>query len=149
MIHEGKENVFSLIEDQITARNIILDKIDKNQKLEKSVVIVKGGPWTGKTVIALNILATLAKKEYKIHFATKSKPLLEGIKDRLPKGSNTKLLFSNVHQFLPCAMEENQLDVLLIDEAHRISKNANLQYDKKEQRTTLSQIDKIFPSHSL
>ena len=143
MIHEGKENVFSLIEDQIIARNIILDKIDRNQKLEKSVVIVKGGPGTGKTVIALNVLATLAKKEYKIHFATKSKPLLEGIKDRLPKGSNTKLLFSNVHQFLPCAMEENQLDVLLIDEAHRISKNANLQYDKKEQRTDLSQIETI------
>jgi DUF2075 family protein len=40
-------------------------------------------------------------------------------------------------------MEENKLDVLLIDEDNRISKNANLQYDKKEQRTTLSQIETI------
>ena len=70
IIHEGKEDVFSLIEEQIVAKNVILDKINKNKDLEKSVVVVKGGPGTGKTVIALNILATLAKKNYKIHFAT-------------------------------------------------------------------------------
>ncbi len=143
MIFEGKKDVFSLLEEQITARNIILDKIDKIKSNEKSVVVVKGGPGTGKTVIALHILAILAEKKYKVFFATQSKPLLEGVKNRLPKGSDAKLLFSTLHQFLPYFTDENQFDVLLIDEAHRIAINPNLQYDKKEWRTDLLQIETI------
>ncbi len=81
---------FALIErKQIIARNVILDKIRKIGN-KKSIIIVKGGPGTGKTVIALHILALLAgnkRKVYNIRYATKSKPLLEGVKDRLPRGS--------------------------------------------------------------
>ena len=62
MVQEGDTSAFSLIEDQIVARNIILDKIrpmlraDSNGEFQKSVIIVKGGPGTGKTVIALHII---------------------------------------------------------------------------------------------
>ena len=61
MIEQGNTSAFSLLEDQIVARNIILDKIrpllKKNGDFQKSVIIVKGGPGTGKTVIALHLLA--------------------------------------------------------------------------------------------
>lgn len=144
LIHEGNASEFALIEEQIVARNIILDKIRKIGK-KKSVIIVKGGPGTGKTVIALHILSLLAdsKKHYNIHYATKSKPLLEGIKNRLPKGSKAKFLFSNVTQFIPANCEQDSLDVLLIDEAHRIANSANNQYTPADKRTELSQIQTI------
>lgn len=147
IVHNGNYAEFSLIEEQIIARNAIIDKIDTSQK-KKSVIIVKGGPGTGKTVIALHILALLAgrKKQMNIHYATKSKPLLEGLKNRLPKGSKAKLLFSNVTQFIPANCEENSLDVLLIDEAHRISNSANNQYTPADKRTKLSQIQTIVRS---
>ena len=55
MIEQGDTSAFSLLEDQIVARNIILDKIrpllKKNGEFQKSVIIVKGGPGTGKTVV--------------------------------------------------------------------------------------------------
>lgn len=144
LIHEGNSSEFALIEEQIIARNVILDKIRKIGK-KKSVIIVKGGPGTGKTVIALHILSILAKhkKKYNIHYATKSKPLLEGIKYRLPRGSKAKYLFSNITQFLPANFERDSLDVLLVDEAHRISNNANNQYTPSNKRTNLSQIQTI------
>lgn len=55
---------FALLNDQIVARNTIISKIknaDKNN--EKSVIIIKGGPGTGKTVIALHLLAELASSK--------------------------------------------------------------------------------------
>jgi hypothetical protein len=42
MIHEKNTKAFSLIDDQIVAKNAIMDKIRKLEKFEdKSVIIVK------------------------------------------------------------------------------------------------------------
>ncbi len=145
LIHEGNLSEFSLIDDQIVARNVIVDKIRKLGK-KNSVIIVKGGPGTGKTVIALHILVLLAgnkKKDYNVHYATKSKPLLEGVKNRLPYGSEAKKLFSNVLQFIPANFDENELDVLLVDEAHRITISSNHRYTKPDKFTELTQIQTI------
>ena len=153
MIMHCDTSAFSLIEDQIVARNIILDKVRRlrkasksNSKYDKNVIIVNGGPGTGKTVIALHILAELAKisnddNGLNILYATKSKPLLEGVRSKLR--GNTKLLITNVTGFLPAAIPENTIDVLLVDEAHRIQKSANNQYTKAHLRTDLPQIDTI------
>lgn len=140
MVAQGKTEAFSLLEDQIVARNVILDKIRKSQK---SVILVQGGPGTGKTVIALRILAELAKSttHYNVHYATKSASLLSGIKEQLPRGSNAKYLFSNIMSFNPHDFGENELDVLLVDEAHRIEKSTNNQYTRAEKRTDLPMID--------
>ena len=150
MIESGDISAFSLIEDQIVARNIIINKIREMRansfRNKKNVIIVNGGPGTGKTVIALHILAELAKLSnngngLNVHYATKSKPLLEGVRAQL--STTSRLLFSNVTSFVPSSSDENSVDVLLVDEAHRIQKNANNQYTKAENRTDLSQIDTI------
>ncbi len=155
MIEQGNTSAFSLLEDQIVARNMILDKIrpilrtTSTEESQKSVIIVKGGPGTGKTVIALHILAELAKLSPKGHgfnvqYATKSKPLLEGVRHQVRP--NTRILFQNVTSYVPATTEENAVDVLLVDEAHRIQKSANNQYTKAENRTDLPQIDTIIRS---
>jgi DUF2075 family protein len=140
------ESDFALLDDQIVARNTILDKV-RNARLknEKSVIIIKGGPGTGKTVIALHILAEIAKSKVNcsVFFSTKSKPLLEGIKNRLGRGSNAKLLFTNLNQFIPSRVDENSVDVLIIDEAHRIGRSPNHQYTKAVDRTDLQQIETL------
>ena len=150
MIESGDISAFSLIEDQIVARNIIIDKIREmranSSRDKKNIIIVNGGPGTGKTVIALHILAELAKLSnngygLNVHYATKSKPLLEGVRAQLTPRS--RMLFSNVTSFVPSSSDEDSVDVLLVDEAHRIQKNANSQYTKAENRTDLSQIDTI------
>lgn len=134
---------FSLIGEQIYAKNIILDKIRKSNK-QKSVILIKGGPGTGKTVIALNILAELAaskKKQYNIGFASKSKPLIEAIKYQV--GKNARLLFTSLNSFVPSRKGENELDVLIVDEAHRIGNKSNNQFTKVEDRTDMPQVEQL------
>ena len=46
-------------------------------------------------------------------------------------------------------VDENSIDVLLVDEAHRIQKKAYTQYTKQEMRTELPQIDTIIRSLSI
>lgn len=149
MVENGDISTFALIDDQLVARNMILDKIRpyiKNGEFEKSVIIVNGGPGTGKTVIALHVLAELAKQTNNGHglnvqYATKSASLLSGVKSKIRPA--TRILFQNVTSYVPAVTDENAVDVLLIDEAHRIGRTSNGQYTPAARKTNLSQIDTI------
>lgn len=147
MVHAGNAEFFSLLGEQIVAKNTILSAI-RQLRSRKSVVIVKGGPGTGKTVIALHVLAELAHdgSHLNIRYATKSKPLLEGVKYKLPRGSRAKDLFSNLAQFIPANIPENALDLLIVDEAHRIGATPNNRYTTSDKKTDLSQVDAIVRS---
>lgn len=136
------EVVFSLLNEQLVAKNLIWSKVSKaSNKSEKSVVIVHGGPGTGKSVIAISILAEAAQRGEKVFYGCKSKPFTEGLRSLV--GRDGALLFSNLYRFLPSIVAENELDLLLIDEAHRIEKNSNHQYTKPADRTEMSQVDQL------
>ncbi len=154
MIDNGDTSAFNLLDEQLVARNMILDKIRKmfqanNGEIEKSVIIVKGGPGTGKTVIALHLMAELSKftndnHGLNVQYATKSKPLLEGVRYQIKPGARE--MFHNVLNYIPNLVAPNSVDVLLVDEAHRIQKTPNHQYTKPENRTDLPQVDAIIQS---
>jgi len=136
------EAVFSLLNEQLVAKNLIWSKVKKaDRKKEKSVIIVHGGPGTGKSVIAINILAEAAQKGRKVFYGCKSKPFIEGLKKLI--GKDGALLFSNLYRFLPTRIKENELDLLLVDEAHRIEKKSNFQFTQPEDRTDMPQIEQL------
>jgi len=147
-----KESDFNLLDEQIYARNVIVDKIKKAEtNNEKSVVIVKGGPGTGKTVIALHILAEFAghkDKKYKIFFSSRSKPLIEAIKHKMERGQkvgevNAKILFTSLEPYAPAIVGGNELDILIVDEAHRIGEKSGHRFTKKENRTDMPQVEQL------
>lgn len=136
------EVVFSLLNEQLVAKNTIWSKIRNFEKIKaKSVIIVNGGPGTGKSVIAINLLAEAARKNKKVFYGCKSKPFIEGLKKLV--GKDGAMLFSNLLRFLPSKMEENEIDLLLIDEAHRIEKTSNHQYTKTDDKTDMPQIEQL------
>ena len=51
---------------------LLLDSLIIAKSKNKSVIIVRGGPGTGKSVIALNVLAELASKKIPVFHATGS-----------------------------------------------------------------------------
>lgn len=141
-IVENKE-IFSLLNDQLVAKNVIMSKLRKAEKEgEKSVIIIKGGPGTGKTLIALHVLAEMASKSKSVFFSTKSKPLREAIKYIIDK-KDARLLFTSLTSFVPSKTKENEIDILIIDEAHRIGKSSNHQFTPPEDRTDMPQIEQL------
>jgi hypothetical protein len=133
---------FSLLNEQLVAKNLIWGKIRRAElKKEKSVILVKGGPGTGKSLIALNILAEVAAKKKKILLASKSKPFRDGLQAWVgPEGRN---IFVSPYSLTPSRLEENSLDVLLIDEAHRIETSNVYQHMRAADRSEMPMVDQL------
>lgn len=140
-----KGEQYSLINEQLIAKNLIWGKIRHGiKKNEKSVVIVKGGPGTGKSIIALNVLAEVAARKLTALFVCKSKPFREGLRRLV--GGNAQNLFINPYFLVPAKVEENGLDVVFVDEAHRLEKANVHRYMKPELRSEMPQVDQIIRS---
>lgn len=141
-IIEHNKAVFSLLNEQLVAKNIIMSKVRKAEKIgQKNVIVVHGGPGTGKTVIALNVLAELARRNKTVFYGCKSKPFREALEKKV--GPMSRMLFSNLTRFLPSKVEEDEFDIILIDEAHRMGKTSNFQYTKQQDRSDMPPVEQI------
>ncbi|MBN1940568.1 MAG: DUF2075 domain-containing protein [Candidatus Diapherotrites archaeon] len=134
------QKMFNLIDEQITANNTIVDRAKKCSKLKtKSVVIIRGGPGTGKSVIALNALAELLGKGMTVFHATGSAAFTRTLRKIV--GSRADKLFKYFNSFTK--HNENEINVLICDEAHRIRKTSDSRYARKEERSDIPQVDEL------
>ena len=147
-IFEGQDD-FVLLDDQLTSSNIIFGMIEKTiaDPSKKMALIVKGGPGTGKTVIALKVIAKLAKNypELNALYTTRSKALRNTLRSKLKNISTESCssadgMIRDIYDFKPANFSEGEVDVLLIDEAHRIRKSSNFMTDRGMEQTYLTQV---------
>lgn len=81
----------------------------------KTVLIVRGGPGTGKSVIAMNLLGDLSLGGFNAQYATGSRAFTETLKKIIgTRGSSQFKYFNNYAE-----ADVNAIDVLICDEAHR------------------------------
>ncbi len=121
----NKQQIFTLIDDQIVAYNAIMNQVKKlTRDEEKHVFIIKGGPGTGKSVIALELMGELLRKGLTVFHATGSSAFTNTLRDIV--GNRARNLFKFFFNFTTC--RKNEIDVLICDEAHRIRKDS---YDFK------------------
>ena len=132
--------VYTLLGEQQEAYNAVRTAISGQFKdPRKTVIIVKGAPGTGKSVIAMRLLADLAKNDYDVRFVTGSRAFREGLIQSV--GTTAGTLFRYTHNFKDIAF--NALDALVIDEAHRIRRTSNNRFTPKSQRTDRPQVDEL------
>jgi len=138
MINE--QQIFNLIDEQIAAYNAIMHKAKQLSKTKKkAVVIVKGGPGTGKSVIALEVMGELLRQGKKVIHATGSSAFTNTLRKIV--GMRAKNLFKFFNSFITAT--QNSFDVLICDEAHRIRETSVNRYTPKDQRTGLPQVDEL------
>ncbi len=144
MINE--QQIFNLIDDQITAYNAIMHKAKKLADLKrKSVIIVKGGPGTGKSVIALEVMGELMRKGKTVYHATGSSAFTNTLRKIL--GIRSSKLFKFFNSFME--HEENEIEVLICDEAHRIRKTSENRYTPRRMKTDTPQIEELIKAAKL
>lgn len=127
-----------IVYDKIYAE--VKDSCINKEHIGKKVIIIKGGPGTGKSVIAINLMADLLKEGYETNYATGSRAFTETLRSVI--GSKGTKAFKYFNSYMK--VEENQLDVLICDEAHRIRKSSNNRFTKKEDKSDLEQIEELF-----
>jgi len=132
---------YVLLDEQIIAYNRIVSEVKRSAKTgEKAAIIIRGGPGTGKSVIALNVMGELSRLGHNTHYVTGSKAFTETIRKILGARGAQQVKFFNSYM----SAEAGAIDVMVCDEAHRIRKTSNNMYTKKDKRSTKSQLEELF-----
>lgn len=105
----------------------------------KQVVIVRGGPGTGKSVLAINLMAELMREGRNAHYATGSKAFTETLWEII--GSRSRATFKYFNSY--GRAEYNEVDVLICDESHRIRETSANRFTKREHRSNKPQVREI------
>ncbi len=118
---------FVMIDDQKVVYENALSLAKKASAENKQVLIVQGGPGTGKSVVAINLLVELTKMGLLSHYVSKNAAPRAVYESRLTgsiKPTIIRNLFKGSGAFIGTA--ENEFDALIIDEAHRLNKHSGL-----------------------
>ncbi len=118
---------FALIDEQKLALESIIDVERRTSPGSKSVVIVRGGPGTGKSLIAVNGLVRLTGSQRNTRYVSKNAAPRKVYEAKL-RGSkrdrDIRELFIGSDSFY--ALDGEPYDVLLVDEAHRLVRQGGL-----------------------
>lgn len=122
---QGKPE-FVLIDDQKVVHETIL-QADARAAQRKQVVIVQGGPGTGKSVIAVNLLAALIGRGRNARYVSKNAAPRAVYEARLA-GTFTKTRISNLFSGSGAFVNDDAdtYDTLIVDEAHRLNEKSGL-----------------------
>lgn len=123
---KGKRE-FVLVDDQKVAFETAVALAAGASEQRKQVVIVQGGPGTGKSVIAVNLLARFLKSGLTCKYVSKNAAPRAVYKAKLTgtlKATVVDHLFSGSGSFVET--QPNAFDVLVVDEAHRLNEKSGL-----------------------
>lgn len=118
---------FVMIDDQKIVYETAIELTSKATANKKKVLIVKGGPGTGKSVVAINLLVEITKRGLLSQYVSKNaapRAVYEAILTGTFKKTVISNLFSGSGAFI--ATKPNTFDTLIIDEAHRLNERSGL-----------------------
>ena len=122
MLRGNKE--FLMIDEQKIAYEMAIEMARESYVDDKKrVLIVEGGPGTGKSVVAINLLVDIMRDDMNSCYVTKNTAPREVFFKKL-KGGEFKVgwiknVFKGSGTFIDA--DENDYDAIIVDEAHRIT----------------------------
>lgn len=113
---------FIMIDDQKVAYENAIYLAKHSNERNKNVLIIKGGPGTGKSVVAINLLVELNRKGIMAQYVTKTSAPREVYFEKLTgdkRKVELKSLFVGSGSFMHT--HPNTISTLIVDEAHRLT----------------------------
>jgi hypothetical protein len=128
---------YVLLDEQRVVYDKIMGIVEHGfHKRQKYVIIVRGGPGTGKSVIAINLMAELLRKGYNAHYATGSRAFTETLRNVIGRRGSVQFKYFNSYA---CA-QPDEVDVLICDESHRIRETSNTRFQKKSDQPQVTEL---------
>lgn len=135
---------WTLLDEQRVAFNLVRGYVDRARETgEKAVVIVLGGPGTGKSVVAAHLALELSREGRTAVHATGSKAFTTNLRALVPKRNAAEAFFRYFNNFQAARVNEDEFDVLVADEAHRIRKTSNDRFTRADLRSELPQVEEL------
>jgi DUF2075 family protein len=123
---KGKDE-FVMIDDQKIIYETAMHMARNASKGQKKVLIIDGGPGTGKSVVAINLLVNLTKENKFVQYVTKNSAPRQVFESKLT-GEFKKTVFSNLFRSSGAYTETppDTIDALIVDEAHRLNEKSGM-----------------------
>lgn len=111
------EKAWELLDEQRVAFNAVLTNVrERHESRERTVFLVRGGPGTGKSVVAINLLASLSELGYATLHTTGSRAFTENLRKIVGRRAAAQFKYFNSLS----DAEDQQVDIVISDEAHRL-----------------------------
>jgi hypothetical protein len=125
---EGSPEFKMIDEQKVVYQNILwaYEEFERTQK--KQVVIVKGGPGTGKSVIAIKTLVEMTRRKHLAHYITKNAAPRNVLYSKFRGVSGVPASVRNLFKSsgIYYDKELNEFDMLIVDEAHRLQEHSGI-----------------------
>lgn len=123
---EGNQEFIMLDEQKVVYEEILKNAFKCMKDQKKRTVIVKGGPGTGKTVVAINLLARLTNGGLFAQYTSKNSAPRNVYTKKLTghKKSSISNMFKGAGTYVEA--EANIVDVIICDEGHRLTARTQL-----------------------
>ncbi|UFX83355.1 DUF2075 domain-containing protein [Candidatus Absconditicoccus praedator] len=118
---------FVMIDDQKLLYEQALKLARNSSQSNKKVLIVRGGPGTGKSVVAINLLVTLNQERLVTQYVSKNSAPRAVYAAKLTgelKKTHIDNLFVGSGSFTNS--QESEFDCLIVDEAHRLNEKSGM-----------------------
>jgi len=131
---------FVLLDEQLVVFDKVLSEVTHGvHDGRKRVVLVRGGPGTGKSVIAINLMAELMRRGYNAHYATGSKAFTQTLRKVIGSRGSSQFKYFNSYPDAP----RDEIDALICDEAHRLRESSNDRFHPKKTQPGMEQIEEL------
>ncbi len=132
---KGNREFIMLDEQKVIYEEILNESRLSAKDDKKRVVIVKGGPGTGKSVVAVNLLAELTKEDQFCQYVSKNSAPRNVYRKKL-KGSIRKNSVDNMFKGsgIYTETDNNMIDTILVDEAHRLNEKSGMFHNMGENQ---------------
>jgi hypothetical protein len=136
---KGNSQYILLDEQLVVYDRVFQAATDGVKGKKKSVIIVRGGPGTGKSVIAMNLLGDLSAKGLNTHYVTGSRAFTTTVREIVGSRASQQIKYFNGY----ANAERNDIDVMVCDEAHRIRETSNSRFTPRAKRSKDPQISEL------
>ena len=132
---QGNEEFTMIGEQKVVLEQALYLARDSYKTGNKNVIIVEGGPGTGKSVLAINLLVKLTAEDMVCQYITKNQAPREVYLRKL-QSNYKKAYIKNLFKGSGCyyESEENEFDSLIVDEAHRLAEKSGMFKNKGENQ---------------
>ena len=123
---QGREE-FVLLDEQKTVLEKIVNASNDSLTEQKRVLIINGGPGTGKSVISINALARLTGQRLNARYVTPNaapRAVFEAKLKKIFGKADIRSLFSGSGSFTETSA--GSFDTLIVDEAHRLKMKSGM-----------------------
>lgn len=131
---EGNQEFIMLDDQKVVYEEILKTALQCKSDQKKRTVIVKGGPGTGKTVVAINLLAKLTNRGLVVQYTSKNSAPRNVYAKKLTGHKKTSIInmFKGSGSYVDA--EENTIGVIICDEAHRLNDKSGMFHNLGENQ---------------